>query len=101
MATSRRRSSGFTEKPKAELEADVVEDPLDEVATEVFETISQEEEEVTPVVEKVVATPPRQDPPPTPTPPNPPSEKAPSLAPRPVLPRRHPRNVPRFSPLSK
>jgi len=74
MATSRRRSSGFTEKPKAELEADAVEDPLDEVATEVFETISQEEEEeeVTPVVEKVVATRGQPAPPPNPPPPPPP-----------------------------
>jgi hypothetical protein len=96
MASSRRRSSRFTEKPEGETEAKEVQEFLDQTSAEVFETISQMEEEPVQFVEEFI-TPsdaaPRfvEDPAP-----NPPA-KAPVLAPRPQLPRRSQRNVPRFS----
>ena len=97
MAASRRRSSGFTEKPKSEAETEEkeVEEFLDAAATEMFETISQKEEEPAPVVEELAPPVVRQDPP-LPAP-EPPAVTKPALAPRPKLPRRPQRNVPRFS----
>jgi hypothetical protein len=94
MATTRKRSSGFTEKP---------EELLEEVATEMFETISHEEEAVpvpvpvakTFVVESITPTEdsgPRFIPEAEPTP----VAKTPEL-PKPVAPKRHPRNIPKFS----
>jgi len=93
MAASRRRSSGFSEKPQEEIKSDAPEELVsEEIVTEEIETIAQEVEEPTPVAEEVVFSIPRLDPPPPP-----PAVKAPALAPRPVLPRRPQRNVPRFS----
>lgn len=91
MAASRRRSSGFTEKPKPEVEVEVegAKQQSDEVETEMFETISQNVEEPAPAVEEIVE------------PAIAPVVNPPTLAPRPVLPRKHPRNVPRFSRTSK
>lgn len=99
MAASRRRSSGFTEKPKSEAETEEkeIEEFLDAAATEMFETISQEEEEASPVIEELTTSAVRQDlPVPAPAP-EPPAATKPALAPRPKLPRRPQRNVPRFS----
>jgi hypothetical protein len=99
MASSRRRSSGFSEKPEGDTEAKEVQEVqefLDQTSTEVFETISQMEKEPVQFVEEFI-TPsdavPRfvEDPAPAPIP------ETPVLAPRPQLPRRPRRNVPRFS----
>lgn len=97
MAASRRRSSGFTEKPKSEAETEEkeIQEFLDAAAAEMFETISQEEEEPAPVIEELAPPVVRQDPP-LPAP-EPPAVAKPALAPRPKLPRRPQRNVPRFS----
>ena len=98
MATTRKRASGFSEKPSEETQA---EELLDEVATEMFETISRKEAEPSEPVRPVVieSIEPMDDPgprfvdvvpEPTPEPKAPPVPKA-------VAPRRHPRNIPKFS----
>jgi len=96
MASSRRRSSRFTEKPEGETEAKEIQEFLDQTSAEMFEAISQMEEEPIQFVEEFItpsdATP-RFVEDPAPEPPT----EAPVLAPRPQLPRRPRRNVPRFS----
>jgi hypothetical protein len=101
MATTRKRSPGFT--PESEAEEATVTEFLEEVATEMFETISQEEEAV--VESKPIETPfvvesitPTADPGPrfVPEPDPIPVAKAPEL-PKMVAPKRHPRNIPKFS----
>ncbi len=104
MATPRKRSSGFSEKPKEEIsEEGQLSEFLDVVATEMFETISQKEEEqpqpqkveqpfVAPSIIPTEDPGPRFIPEPEPTP----VAKAPE-PPKPVAPRRHPRNIPKFS----
>ena len=85
MATTRKRSSGFTPKEvEAPPEQEIISGLLDEIATEMFETISRiegegedEKEVVAPPPVHVIRT---LDPPPVKT-----------------HPKRHPRNVPRFS----
>ena len=108
MATPRKRSTGFSEKPKEEISEETkVEELLDEVATEMFETISHKEEEkpqapLPVVLPPIVATEdagPRfveqQPPAPAPQPKAPqPKAAAPKLQPPP---KRHPRNIPKFS----
>jgi hypothetical protein len=117
MATPRKRSPGFT-KPAEEVTEEVkVEELLEEVATEMFETILQKEEEVkeepTPqpkvsapvVIESIIpvedAGPrfvdvePEKEPEQavkvtSPTPPRTPRNVHP--------PKRHPRNIPKFTP---
>ena len=80
-----------------------MEELLEEVATEMFETISQEEEEqpelakaeqpfVAPSIIPTEDLGPRFIPEPEPVP----VVKAPE-PPKPVAPRRHPRNIPKFS----
>jgi outer membrane biosynthesis protein TonB len=104
MATPRKRSSGFSEKPKEEIsEEEQLSEFLDEVATEMFETISQMEEEQPeqPKVEQPFVAPsiiPAEDPGPRfiPEPEPLPVDKTPK-PPKPVAPRRHPRNIPKFS----
>lgn len=117
MATTRKRStssSGFAEKEaEATTEIAAVEELLEETAAETFETISrvEEEEEVEVEEPKVVAPPPKkvtfipeeiiptEDAGPRFV------EAAPQPAPQPKVeapvlkapPKRHPRNVPRFS----
>ena len=105
MATTRKRSSGFTNESGSVSEEKQLEEFLDAAAVEMFETLSREEEASTeetqvvkPFVEEIIV--PTEDlgprflekeaepaPAPKPTP-------APELKPRP---KRHPRNVPRFS----
>jgi hypothetical protein len=103
MATPRKRSSGFT-KPTEEIteEAEFTEF-LGEVATEMFETILRKEEEQpepTKVEQPFVAPSviPTEDPGPRfiPEPEPIPVAKAPESL-KPVTPRRHPRNIPKFS----
>ena len=105
MATSRRKTSGFT-SPDATEEVASVEEFLDENAREMFETISQTESvtetkpaEVAPFVEQEII--PTEDlgprfvtevPTPQPQVVTPPA--TPQLQPPP---KRHPRNVPKFS----
>lgn len=116
MATTRKRStssSGFVSK-EAETVAEeaAVEELLEETTAEMFETISRIEEEVKAEEPKAEAVPPRQvvtfipeeiipteDAGPrfvdtTPPPPAKPKVEAPALK---APPKRHPRNVPRFS----
>ncbi len=108
MATPRKRSPGFT-KPAEEITEEITEEAelaefLDEVATEMFETISRKEEEEQPEptkVEQPFVAPsviPTEDPGPRfiPEPEPTPVAKAPE-PPKPVAPRRHPRNIPKFS----
>lgn len=114
MAT-RRKSPGFT-APKEEEEAKSIEEFLDASAREMFETISREEEEVKveAEVEQVTSAPTSQPmgvilPEITPTDyvsprfveePAAPAPKPQVPAPAPQLqppPKRHPRNVPKFS----
>lgn len=87
MATTRKRTSGFTEK-KVETKDEVAEvsEFLDEVAAEMFETISHIEEQAEEKVEEVA-------------PPAPPIHVLQAIDPAPVKapPKRHRRNVPRFS----
>lgn len=107
MAT-RRRSSGFTESQVEETAS--LEEFLDESAREMIEIISQAEEEPEAKVEQRVATPlpvvlseitPTEDVGPrfveeTPTPPS----QVVVASPTPKLqapPKRHPRNIPKFS----
>ncbi len=113
MATPRKRSSGFT-KPVEEVTEEVkVEELLEEVATEMFETISQKEgevkEEPAPKVRVPVPAPveeimPVDDAGPrfievAPEPEVTPEVIATPSAPlQPHPPKRHPRNVPRFTP---
>lgn len=90
MATTRKRNSGFTaktEEPKAETVE--ISELLDEVATEMFETISRIEETVE---EKEEVSAPV-------APPAPPVHVLRAVDPPPVIapPKRHRRNVPRFS----
>jgi hypothetical protein len=97
MANPRRRTSGFNTEPEAKDEITLelvseeetkVEELLEEVATEMFETISHKEE-------KAVEEKPYVAPSITPTP-----DAGPRFLPKeeqPVAPRRHPRNIPKFS----
>ncbi len=97
MATSRRRTSGFTEKPKEEVKEEAqVEELLDEIAAEMFETISRKEEEALegplPVVLIEEVSPPIEEKPvvlkPQPR----------AVTPKPLPPpKRHPRNIPKIS----
>lgn len=97
MATTRKRTSGFSEKPPEEVkEQQEVEQMLEAIAQETFENLSKEEESVPEFIpQEIVPTEdvgPRfvestPDPIPAPTPV--PQLKAP--------PKRHPRNVPKFS----
>lgn len=103
MATPRKRSSGFTKPPEEVTEEAQLSEFLDEVATEMFETISQKEEEQPepPKVEQPFVAPsiiPTEDPGPRfiPEPEPVPVDKTPE-PPKPVAPRRHPRNIPKFS----
>jgi hypothetical protein len=104
MATPRKRSPGFTEKLKEEISEEAqLSKFLDEAATEMLETISQKEEEQPepPKVEQPFVAPsiiPTEDPGPRFIPePEPTSVAKPPESPKPVAPRRHPRNVPKFS----
>jgi hypothetical protein len=107
MANPRRRTSGFTteleakEAPVTEIiskEEIEIEELVESVATEMFETISLKEE--APTKEEAFIAPsitPVDSGPrflPMEEPPTPSTQKAP---PQPVAPRRHPRNVPKFS----
>ena len=115
MATTRKRStssSGFASKEAEANTETPVEEFLEEANAEMFETISRIEEEVKAEEPKVEAVAPRQvityvpeeitptddvgarfvDPAPAPTPK--PKAEAPALK---APPKRHPRNVPRFS----
>ena len=96
MAASRRRSSGFTEAPKEDTEAKEVQEFLDQAATELLESMEKEEAEPVPFVEESIVPsdgkPRFIEEPPAPAP-----AETPVLAPRPKLPRRPQRNVPRFS----
>ena len=103
MATPRKRSSSFRKPPEEVTEEAQLSEFLDEVATEMFETISQKEEEAPeetrvekPFVEEAII--PTEDPGPRfiPEPEPTPVAKAPE-PPKPVAPRRHPRNIPKFS----
>jgi len=106
MAT-RRRSSGFTEK--AQEEAASIEEFLDENATEMFETISRIEEALEEKIDKVASVAPSVLPEITPTedvgprfieePPTPrPQVVTPAATPQlQPPPKRHPRNIPKFS----
>jgi hypothetical protein len=105
MATPRKRSPGFTNQANEVTEEALLEEFLDVAATEVFESISQKEEEASeekqaekPFVEEIIVPTedlgPRflekeEEPAPAPQP-----KPAPELKP---APRRHPRNVPKFS----
>lgn len=99
MAT-RRRSSDFTEQAKEETVS--VEEFLDESAREMFETISRTEEEpeaplpvVLPEITPTEDVGPRfVEEPPTPSPQVVTPPATPQLQPPP---KRHPRNVPKFS----
>jgi hypothetical protein len=99
MATPKRRTSGFNVDPEAKQEEEVQEF-LDAVATEMFETISHKEKEE---VEKKPFVAPEITPTPDPGPrflpkeEQPPAAATPKAPPQPVAPRRHPRNVPKFS----
>lgn len=90
MATTRKRTSGFTEK-KVEITSEVAEisELLDAVAAEMFETISRTEEEAEEKIEEVA--PPAAAPAPV--------HVFQTLDPPPAVapPKRHRRNVPRFS----
>ena len=96
MATPRKRTSGFSEKTVEETK---VEEFLEEAAQEVFEAISQKEEPAPPIPVVIESIVPTEDPGPRFV------EKAPEPAvpavtpqpPQPVAPRRHPRNIPKFS----
>jgi hypothetical protein len=101
MATTRKRSPGFTPEPETK-EAAVAEFP-EETATETLEAATQKEETVEEskpveapfVVESITPTEdpgPRFVPEPKPTP----VAKDPE-PPKLVAPRRHPRNIPKFS----
>jgi hypothetical protein len=110
MATPRKRSSGFTKPAEEVAEKEQIEEFLDVVATEMFETISQVEEEVkektppTPrvsapqVVESIIPvddTGPRfTEVTPEPEVVQPVVAAAPKVHP----PKRHPRNIPKFTP---
>ena len=99
MATPKRRTSGFNTEPEAKQEEEIQEF-LDVVATEMFETMSHKEEET---VEKKPFVAPEITPTPDPGPrflpkeEQPPDTATPKVPPQPVAPRRHPRNVPKFS----
>ena len=102
MATPRKRSSNSTKPPEEVTEETPLSEFLDEVATEMFETISQKEEEDLPepgpiekpfVEESIIPT---EDPGPRFIPEPLPVVKSPE-PPKPVAPRRHPRNIPKFS----
>ncbi len=103
MATTRKRSSNFTKPPEEVTEEAQLSEFLEEVSTEMFETISQKEEEQPelPKVEQPFVAPsiiPTEDPGPRFIPKTEPTlvTKDPE-PPKPVAPRRHPRNIPKFS----
>jgi hypothetical protein len=96
MATPRKRTSGFSEKPAEEIK---VEEFLDEAAQEVFEAVSQKEEPASPIPVVIESITPTEDPGPRFVE-KAPEPVAPVAAPQPlqpVAPRRHPRNIPKFS----
>lgn len=107
MATVRKRNSGFSTSPEKEEEI-AVEGFLDESVREMFETISREEEATETKNEVVEPKPfvpmeitPTEDHGPrfvdeTATPPAKPLPSAPTPQLQP-LPKRHPRNIPKFS----
>jgi hypothetical protein len=111
MATPRKRSSGFTKPAEEVTEEEQIEGFLDEVATEMFETISQAEEEVKEktspaprisapqVVEAII---PVDDAGPRFTEITPEPEAVQpvvaAVAPKLHPPKRHPRNIPKFTP---
>ena len=100
MATPRKRSSRYTKPAEEVTEKAEVEEFLDVVSTEVFETISQTEESVEPekpFVEESIAPTPDEGPRFVEEAPAPPTPVEPALAPRPKLQKRHARNTPRFS----
>jgi hypothetical protein len=101
MATTRKRSPGFA--PETETEEATVAEFLEETATEMLEAATQKEETV--VEPKLTEAPfvaesitPTEDPGPRFV-----SEPEPIFVtkgleiPKPVAPRRHPRNIPKFS----
>jgi hypothetical protein len=117
MATTRKRSSGFTKPAEEVTEEAQLSEFLDEVATEMFETISQKEEEAKeePAPQPKVSTPviiesilPVEDVGPRFVDVEPEEElkqatKATTPTPAPAPrnahpPKRHPRNVPKFTP---
>lgn len=103
MATSRRKTPGFT-TPKKEEEVVSVEQLLDEIANEVFESVSQIESEVKPsqpkeepfVEQEIIPTEDTGARFVEETTPSTPAAKpiAPQLQ---TPPKRHPRNIPKFS----
>jgi hypothetical protein len=108
MATPRKRSSGFSEKPKEEISEEAqLSEFLEEVATEMFETISHKEDAPPEPeqVEKNFVAPsitPTEDPGPRFMPePEPVSVYEPSKSTVPLRQNRHPRNIPKFSPHRK
>lgn len=98
MAPIRKRSQGFDTAPETTPSDEAkVDELLNEVVTEMFETISQTETPVF-VEESIIPT---DDPGArfVEAPPEPPSVEKP--APKPIAPKRHPRNIPKFSRHSK
>lgn len=99
MATTRKRTSGFSEKPKEEeiTEKEEVEQMLDEIAQETFENLSKEEEAAPVFIPQEVV--------PTDDVGSRFLDRLPEVkaeAPAPTLqlkapPKRHPRNIPKFS----
>lgn len=101
MATVRKRSSGFSDPQDKEEEAHLIEELLDESAREMFETISLTETESQVKSDPVAPTPfvPQEIVPTEDCGPRFVEEKS-VPAPAPQLqppPKRHPRNVPKFS----
>lgn len=98
MATTRKRTSGFSEKPKEEsTEQEEIEQMLDVLAQETFEEISKKEEVVPVFVPQEIT--PSEDPgprfvEPVVAPSTPDQQPAPQLK---TPPKRHPRNIPKFS----
>lgn len=99
MATTRKRTSGFSEKPKEEsTEQEEIEQMLDVLAQDTFEEISKKEELVVTFIPQEIV--PTEDVGPrfveeTPAPPTPVvQQSAQKLQPPP---KRHPRNIPKFS----
>jgi hypothetical protein len=97
MATSRRRTSGFTEKPKEEVKEEAqVEELLDEIAAEMFETISRKEEEA--LEEPLPVAPIEEVSPHVEEKPVAPKPQSRAVTPKPLpVPKRHPRNIPKVS----
>ena len=100
MATPRKRptSQGFLseEEEQQPIETTPIEEALESTSQKMFETFSRIVETPPQIIEEIVPT---EDPGPRfvekVAPPNPAPVAAP--APQPVAPRRHPRNIPKFS----